>query len=172
MNFLSNPIVARLLWSLPILLLVIAVLTTRAGFEQRGVAERGVTVQAEVQEVYLRERSEITHGELRIHYADPQSGETVARSVELPMVLLKEIESDVNALPRGEKLSIPVLVSPETDQIVLGNHPRGTWMLTFSLAGMALIGALVSGALVRGWNRLLARDGDPALRGLGAEAAA
>ncbi len=60
---------------------------------------------------------------------------------------------------------MPLLVSPNTDQIVLGEHPRGQWLLTFSLAGMALIGAVVSGLLVGSWNRLLAREGDPATRG-------
>jgi hypothetical protein len=163
-NFLSNPLVARLLWALPLLLLVIAIATTRAGFEQRAVAERGQTVQAEVTEVYLRERSEITHGELRLRYADPATGERVARAVELPLVLLKEIEADVDALGEGQTLTLPILVSAESDQIVLGTHPRGTWLLTFSLAGMALIGAVVAALLVGGWNRLLSRDGDPALR--------
>ncbi len=47
---------------------------------------------------------------------------------------------------------------------MLGAHRRGTWLLTFSLAGMALIGAVGSALLVGGWNRFLAREGDPALR--------
>ena len=61
-------------------------------------------------------------------------------------------------------MALPIVVSPETDQIVLGRHRRGTWLLTFSLSGMALVGAVVAGLLVGGWNRFLAREGDPALR--------
>lgn len=164
MNFLSNPTVARLLWALPLLLLVIGVTTLLAGFEQRGVDARGTTVQAEVEEVYLRERSEITRGEVRLRYTPPGATAPVARAVEMPLVLLKELEADVDALPVGERLTIPIVVSDETDQIVLGGHRRGQWMLTFSLSAMAFVGALVSGLLVRGWNRFLAREGDPATR--------
>jgi len=88
----------------------------------------------------------------------------IERQVELPIILLKEIEADLDATPEGETMTLPIVVSSDTDQIVLGAHRRGTWLLTFSLAGMAAIGALVSALLVGGWNRFLAREGDPALR--------
>ena len=61
-------------------------------------------------------------------------------------------------------MTLPIVVSPESDQIVLATHRRGTWLLTLSLAGMAAFGAVVSALLVGGWNRFLAREGDPALR--------
>lgn len=164
MNFLSNPVVARLLWALPVLLLVIAVATTLAGFEQRGVYEQGTTVTADVLGLDLRERSEITHGAVRLRYTMPGASEPTNRTVEMPLVLIKEIEADLNTAPAGQTVQVPLLVSASTDQVVLGTHPRGQWLLTFSLAGMALIGAVVSGLLVNGWNRLLAREGDPATR--------
>ena len=169
MNFLSNPVVARLLWALPLLMAVIAVATTRAGFEQREVAESGAVVQAEVTGLNLRERSEITTGQVGLRYAVP-GGAVRERDVELPIILLKEIEADLLATPEGETLILPIVVSDATDQIVIASHRRGTWLLTFSLAGMAAIGALVSGLLVGGWNRFLAREGDPALRAGGVPA--
>ena len=164
MNFLSNPVVARLLWALPLLLVVIAVATTRAGLEQRRVYEEGTTVQAEVLGLDLRERSEITHGAVRLRYTMPGAAAPTDRTAEMALVLIKEIEADLDALRPGETLRVPLLVSAESDQVVLGAHPRGQWLLTFSLAGMALIGAVVSGLLVRGWNRVLDREGDPAGR--------
>ena len=164
MNFLSNPVVARLLWALPLLLLVIAVATFRAGLEQRAVDAEGEVVEAEVTGLTLRERSEITTGQVGLRYTPPSAAAAVEREVELPIILLKEIEVDLLALPEGETLALPIVVSPETDQIVLGAHRRGTWLLTLSLAGMALIGTVVSAVLVGGWNRFLAREGDPALR--------
>ena len=164
MNFLSNPIVARLLWALPLLLLVIAATTTRAGLQQRAVYEQGETVTADVLGLDLRERSEITHGAVRLRYTMPGASPPTLRTAEMPLVLIKESEAGLNATPEGQTYRVPLLVSTETDQVVLGTHPRGQWLLTFSLAGMALIGAVVSGLLVRGWNRLLARDGDPATR--------
>ena len=164
MNFLSNPVVARLLWALPLLLLVIAATTTRAGFEQRAVYEGGTTVTADVLGLDLRERSEITHGAVRLRYLMPGASDSTRRTAEMPLVLIKEIEAGLDATPEGQTYRVPLLVSETTDQVVLGLHPRGQWLLTFSLAGMALIGAVVSGLLVRGWNRLLAREGDPATR--------
>lgn len=163
-NFLSNPVVARLLWALPLLLLVIGIATTRAGVAQRAVAAGGQTVPAEVLDVMLRERSEITRGEVRLRYTPPGEAAPVERAVEMPLVLLKEVEADFLARDTTQAFTVPVLVSQGSDQVVLGAHPRGQWMLTFSLAAMAFVGALVAGALVAGWNRLLAREGDPAER--------
>ncbi|MGB3543309.1 hypothetical protein [Rubrivirga sp.] len=171
MNFLSNPLVARALWVLPLLMAVIAVATTRAGFQQRDVAESGTVVEAEVTGLNLRERSEITTGQVGLRYAAP-GAETVEREVELPIILLKEIEADLLATPEGETLILPIVVSDASDQIVIASHRRGTWLLTFSLAGMAAIGALVSALLVGGWNRFLTREGDPALRSGGVPAQA
>lgn len=160
----SHPAVARALWLLPLFLVVVAVATTRAGIAQRSVAERGETVTAEVLDVYLRERSEITRGEVRLRYTPPGATAPIERAVEMPLVLLKELEAELAETPEGQPLTTPIVVAEGTDQIVLGTHRRGTWMLTFSLAAMAAIGAVVSGLLVGGWNRLLAREGDPALR--------
>lgn len=164
MNFLSNPLVARLLWALPLLLVVITIATTRAGFQQREVAEAGQTVEAEVMGLTLRERSEITTGQVALRYTPPGASAPIDREVELPIVLLKEIEVDMASTPEGERLALPIVVSDQSDQIVIAAHRRGTWLLTLSLAGMAAIGAIVSGILVGGWNRFLAREGDPALK--------
>jgi len=164
MNFLSNPVVARLLWALPLLLVVIAIATTRAGLEQRAVAEEGDVVEAEVTGLTLRERSEITTGQVGLRYTPPGAAAPVERDVELPIILLKEIEVDLAETPEGETLRLPIVVSEGSDQIVIASHRRGTWLLTLSLAAMAAFGAVVSGLLVGGWNRFLAREGDPALK--------
>jgi hypothetical protein len=164
MTFLSHPVAARALWALPVLLLVIAVATGWAGVQQQAVDARGEVVEAEVTGLNLRERSEITTGQVGLRYTPPGASAPVEREVELPIILLKEIEADLAATPEGEALALPLVVSDETDQVIVAAHRRGQWVLTFSLAGMALIGAVVSGVLVGGWNRFLAREGDPALR--------
>ncbi|WP_412068708.1 hypothetical protein [Rubrivirga sp. IMCC43871] len=164
MTFLSHPVAARALWALPLLLVVISVATTKAGLEQRAVDASGTVVQAEVTALTLRERSEITSGQVGLRYTPPGAAAPVEREVELPMILLKEIEVDYLTLAEGETMDLPIVVSPATDQIVLATHRRGTWLLTLSLAGMAAIGAVVSGVLVGGWNRFLTREGDPGLR--------
>lgn len=155
MNFLSNPIVARLLWAMPLLLLVIAVYLLWAGSEQRAAATEGVTVQAEVLEIFTRERSEIARGDVRLRFVPP--GETVAveRTVELPLTILKSIEA-------RELDEVTLRMRPGHEQIVLAPYQRGQWMLSFSFAAMALIGAFGLAVMVRGWNRYLRAHGDPA----------
>ena len=164
MDFLSHPLAARALWLAPALMLVIAVLLVPAGVAQREAAEQGETVQAEVLGVNLRERSEITRGEAVLRYTPPGASAPVERSVEMPLVLLKDLQVDFEALPEGQTLTVPIRASASSDQIVLGAHSRAQWVLTFSFAGMALIGAVGLALLVRGWNRLLTTQGDPATR--------
>lgn len=154
MNFLSNPLVARLLWALPALLLVIAAFLLWAGLEQRGAALDGVPVKADVLGIDTSERSEIARGDVRLRFVPP--GETVAveRSIEMPLTFLKSIEA--------RKLEqITVLARPGRDQIVLEPYKRPQWILSLSFAAMALIGAIGLSVMVRGWNRFLAEHGDP-----------
>lgn len=157
MNFLSNRFVARLLWLGPLLLLAITLGLIRAGVEQRAAAEGGAVVDAEIVAMDVRERSEITHGTARLRYTPPAAPAPVERAVELPMSFLKELEGR-----EGER--IPVRLVEGGDQVVLAHHARAQWVLTFSFAAMALVGALGLGWMVAAWNRLLTRDGDPAMR--------
>lgn len=157
MNFLSNPLVARALWLGPLLLAVICVSLVRAGVEQRAVSERGERVGARLVSLNVRERSEITHGTARLRYTPPGATAPVERSVELPLSFLKELEGR-----EGETLMLRAL--PDGGPVVLDAHPRGQWVLTFAFAAMALVGAVGLSFLVAGWNRLLAREGDPATR--------
>ena len=157
MDFFSNRTVARLLWALPLLMLVIAAALLRAGLEQREVAEHGAVVAATVEDLVVRERSEITRGSARFRYTEPGGTAEVVREVELPMSFLKELQERP-----GQPVRLRVLAG--RDQVVPANHRRATWVLTLSFAGMALLGALGLAGLVGAWNRYLAREGDPALR--------
>lgn len=164
MDFLSNPIAARALWLAPLLMLAIAIALVPAGLNQREAAEAGETIQAEVLSVNLRERSEITRGEAVLRYTPPGASASVDRAVEMPLVLLKDLQADFEGLAEGDTMTIPIRASATSDQIVLGAHSRAQWILTFSFAAMALIGAFGLAILVRGWNRLLRTEGDPARR--------
>lgn len=160
MEFLSRPAAARALWAAPALLLLIAVLLVRAGGEQRRTAEVGTVVQARVVDLELRERSEITHGVATFRYAQA-AGDSVDRPVELPLAFLKEIEL---GLAQDSSLVVPIRVDDASDQIVLDAYSRTTWVMTYAFAAMSAIGALGLAWLVAGWNRFLAREGDPSQR--------
>ncbi len=155
MNFLSNPLVARLLWAFPALLLGIAVSLLWAGLGQREAATEGVPVEAEVLGIETRERAEITLGQVRLRYVPPGQTEPIERAVELPLTLLKSIEA--RALE-----TVTVRAVPGGEQIVLDPYKRGQWILSLSFAAMALVGAVGLGVMVRGWNRFLRDHGDPA----------
>jgi hypothetical protein len=153
MAFPSYP-VARLMWAAPLLLFAITAGLLWAGLQQRAAAERGTEVPAEVVSLNVRERAEITRGAVRLRYTLPEAGTAVERDVELPMSFLKELEG-----LEGE--TIPIRVIEGSDQIVLGAHPRAQWILTFSFAAMAFLGALGLTWMVAAWNRYLGRHGDP-----------
>lgn len=156
MNFLSNLIVARLLWVLPLLLLAISVALLAAGLEQRDVAEAGQEVTAEIVAIETQERSEISRGHVVLRYVPPAGGGAVERAVELPMTFLKDLQLD----PSQRTVAIRVL--DDRGQVVLADHMRGQWIMTLSFAAMALMGAFGFGFMVAAWNRYLARHGDPA----------
>lgn len=155
MNFLSNPLVARLLWALPALLLVIAAFLLWAGLEQRGAAVDGVPIQADVLGIETSERSEIARGDVQLRFVPPGETEAVERTVEMPLTFLKSIEA-------RELTQITVLARPGHGQIVLEPYKRPQWILSLSFAAMALIGAIGLAVMVRGWNRFLSQHGDPA----------
>ena len=157
MNFLSHPLTARLMWALPLLLLVIAGSLVRAGLGQRAALTGGEVIEATLEEVYKRERSEITRGEAVLVYTPPGAAAPVERRVELPLTFLMELEPRV-----GETVQIRQLAGEK--QLVFEPFARAQMRLTFINAAMAFFGFLVAGALVFGWNRFLAREGDPALR--------
>ncbi|MEM6328518.1 MAG: hypothetical protein AAF791_15490 [Bacteroidota bacterium] len=161
MNFLSNPIVARLLWALPALMVVIAVGLVIAGVEQRETSASGVPVEAAVTAMEVRERSEITHGMVRLRYLPPAQTDSVERWVEFPLAFVKDIEQQYEA---DSSLVLPVRVSEANDQIILREYSRVQWVMTFAFAAMAAVGGIGLAFLVGGWNRFLAREGDPALR--------
>lgn len=164
MTFLSNPVAARALWAMPLLLLLIAGGLFVAGLEQKQTVERQQPVQAEVLDVFTRERSEITRGDVLLRYVLPEGDHAIERRVEMPLVFLKELEADLSA-DSGQ--TIRIYAEPGGDgQIVLASHPRAQWVMTFSFAAMSLVGALGLAWLVWAWNRYLKREGDPAERHL------
>jgi len=151
--------VATAMWLAPALLLFISAYLLRAGLEQRAVAAEGVVLQAVVDSVDLRQRSEITRGAAYLRYTPPGAPAPIVRPVELPLTYLQHLEERV-----GE--TIPIRIGAGSGQVVLADHARTQWILTLSFSVMALIGALGLVWMVGSWNRYLAREGDPAEREL------
>lgn len=163
MNFLSNRVVAMLLWAFPLLCVAIAVHLFQAAFDIRQTLEAGERVEAEVLEIYTLERSEYTDGYMRLRYTPPGAEAPVERRVTLPLTLVKYME--------GAEI-VPVRVLPGGDvDVVLEDVARPQWRMALIHSSFAALMGLVLGALVFFWNRHLRRHGDPAaLPPLGAAA--
>lgn len=157
MNFLSNPIVARMLWLLPLLMLAISGALLRAGLGQKNAADFGEVIEARIDSLDVRERAEITHASVYLTYTLPSGRLVESQPVEMQLVFIKQMEGR-----EGE--TIQIRVDEESGQIVQNDHRRAQWILTFSFAAMALIGALGLAWMVAGWNRFLTREGDPGER--------
>ncbi len=158
MNFLSNPVVARLLWVLPLLMFLISGALLRAGLGQKNAVDFGEAIEARIDSLDIRERAEITHGAVYLSYTLPDGTIVERQPVEMQLVFIKQLEGQ-----EGE--TIQIRVDEESGQIVQEEHGRAQWILTLSFAAMALVGALGLVWMVAGWNRFLKREGDPGLRG-------
>lgn len=157
MNFLSNPVVARLLWLLPLLMLLISGALLRAGVGQKNAADYGEIIEARIDSLDVRERAEITHAAVYLSYTAPNGTVVNRQPVEMQLVFIKQLEGR-----EGE--TIQIRVDEESGQIVGEEHSRAQWILTLSFSAMALSGALGLAWMVASWNRFLGNEGDPALR--------
>lgn len=157
MNFLSNPLVARMLWLLPLLMFVISGALLQAGLGQKNAAEFGEVIDARIDSLDVRERAEVTHAAVHLTYTTPNGTMVERRPVEMQLVFIKQLEGR-----EGE--TIQIRVDEESGQIVREEHRRAQWILTMSFATMALMGGLGLVWMVGAWNRFLKREGDPAVQ--------
>ncbi len=154
MNFLSHPVVAKLLWAMPLLCFAIGGFLFQAGFDIKRTLEAGTPTEAEVLEIHTLERSEYTDGYIRLRYTPPGATAPVEERVVLPLTFLKYLEG-------AER--IPVRVAAGSDvEVVLEDVARPQWRLALIQSAFALVMGLGLTVLVGGWNRYLARHGDPA----------
>jgi len=147
--------VARLLWALPVLLIVLALALTKAGFDQRRTLEEGIPTMGTISNVEIKSRSEITYGHLDVSVT-LDDGTQLTRTLPLPLSLLHKVR---------EQTVLPVRVLPGSDQpILIEEIARAQWRMSFIHAGMAGVGVIMLIIGVGAWNRYLNREGDPGVR--------
>ena len=148
-------IVARLLWLLPVLLAVISAALLKAGFDERRTLKSGTLVTAQVIDVEIRNRADVTYGhiDLRIPLSE---AEVIERRLPLPLSLLTPLEG---------RQEVEVRVLPGSGrEVVIEFIARAQWRMAFIHAAMSALGAILLGIGVFAWNRYLRREGDPARR--------
>lgn len=147
--------VARLMWLAPVLLVVISIALVRAGFNQKNTLETGVLVTADVVDMSIRNRADVTYGHVDLRYPTSAADSAEVR-LPLPLSLLMSIE--------GEETVAVRLLEDAEQPVIIDSIAHAQWRMSFIHASMSLLGALLLVWGVFAWNRFLKKEGDPALR--------
>jgi len=147
--------IARLMWVLPLILVVITLSLVRAGLNQRATLESGELVSARVVGKVIRNRADITYGHIDLMVAVPDS-DSLAVRLPLPLSLLMSIQD-------LEEVDVR-LVSDAAQPVMIERIAHAQWRMSLIQAAMSFMLALLVGWGVFAWNRLLSREGDPGSR--------
>ena len=152
-------IVARILWAVPPLLLLLSANQARVAYELRTTWLQGERATAEVTAWERSNRADVTYGyvSLRVPMADGTA--LVKDKMSLPYSLLPRLEGaatlDVH-VRRG---------APQ--EVVIDRIMPAHWLIAAAQFGISLFGALLLFTGVYGWNAHLRRQADPAGRPTG-----
>lgn len=143
---MSAKTVARLLWALPVLLLVISGTLLKAGLAQRTTLMSGTSMMAQVTDVELRNRADVTYGHMELRIVLPED-EVLETRLPLPLSLLTPIanrqEVRVRVLPGSAK------------EVVIEEIARAQWRMSLIQSAMSALMALLLAIGVGAWNRWL-----------------
>ena len=154
-------IIARLMWVLPALLLVLGINQAKVAHDIRYTLENGAPATAEITNVHGENRVEISYDyvDLRVTMED---GQVLTREkLSLPHSMFPLVENqgtvEVRVLP-GAAQEIVIASTGGPDVRLIG---RPQWRLAAINAVMCLIGLVILTVGIWAWNRYLARRGDP-----------
>lgn len=145
-------LVARALWVLPALLIVISASLIKAGLDERKTLEAGTLVTAQVVDVEIRNRADVTYGHIDLRIPVSET-ETIDRRLPLPLSLLTPLEG-------RDEVDVRLLRGSSTE-VVIESIARAQWRMALIHAAMTALGAILLGIGVFAWNRYLGRHGDP-----------
>ena len=160
----SKPIrvVARLMWALPLLLLVLAINQAKVARDIRHTLEAGVPATAEITNVQKENRVDVTYDYVDLRIVLEDGRVLTKETFSLPHSMFPLIENqetvEVRVLPgAAQEVVIASTGGPEARLIA-----RPQWRLAAINAAISAIGFLIFAAGVFAWNRYLGRRGDPA----------
>lgn len=155
-------VVARLMWIAPALLVLYGLYLLKAPLDYRRTLQHGVLAEAQVRELHLDNRKDVSMDHITLAVTLPDGREVVAERMPLPFSLAQVVEGretlPVRVLPDSPK---PIVIVSNGGQIPMG---RALWRLSAISGVMCLVTALMLGFGVAWWNRYLNRYGDPAER--------
>ncbi len=145
-------VIAKLLWLVPALLLFYSFYLVNAGLDQKSTLDDGYKTLAQVTQVDVDQRAEITYGEIDLAFSD-QSGLEIKETLPLPLSLLFMV--------RDEKELEVTYKADSSKPVVINKIARALWRMSLINAAICFVAGLLLIIPVFAWNRYLARHGDP-----------
>jgi len=158
----SRP-VARIAWLVPLFFLGIAGHQTSVVFDLHTTKTEGVEATAEVRELHVETRSDVTYDFASLRIPMPDGSVVTRDRLSLPHGIAPALEG---------KETLKVRIKTDDSEVVITERIGSTPVVEtqIRIAGinglMSLGAALLFGIGVFYWNRILRRDGDPAKRGV------
>ncbi len=153
-NARSSTLIARLLWAVPISLLLLAVHQLKVGFDLRNTLVEGELLSAEVTGYDRVDRKDITHGHVSLAIPMKDGSMLEKSEMPLPYSLLHRVEGK-------ERLDVYVLPG-SAQEVVIQLVANAQWKMAVIQSSMALVAALIALLGVVAWQRYLKSHGDPA----------
>jgi hypothetical protein len=156
--------IARIAGLLPLLFLGLAVHQGKVAYDLHTTKTQGTAATAEVQEVKVSNRTQVTYDYVSIRVPMPDGSVLTRERLSLPhgiVPALKDRETlDLRVVPGGSRSIVvtePIKATPVVD----------TQIRIAGINGLMSLGAaILFGVAIWYWNRSLRREGDPAKRGV------
>jgi hypothetical protein len=151
-------LITRLLWIIPLLLLVLTIQQAKVAIDLRATLQEGTPATAEILELEISNRVDVTYDWVSLRVTMPDGRVFEQEQMSLPHTLAPELEG---------KQQVDVRVRPDAPQpVAITQFARAQWRIAAIQSVMAFVGALLMGGGVFWWTRYLRRQGDPAERTL------
>lgn len=145
--------VARLLWLVPVALVLLSANQLKVGLDLRQTYATGEALVARVTEYERVDRADITHGYVSLEVAIPDGSVLRKDRMPLPYSLLHRVEGAD---------SLEVFVNRGAPQeLIIASVANAQWKMAVIQSAIALGAALMAFVGVLAWNRYLRRGGQP-----------
>ncbi len=145
-------IVARILWVVPALLLLLSLDQAKVAYDLRATWRQGTSATAEVIEWERSNRADVTYGYVSLRVPLGDNRVLAKDKMSLPYSLLPRLEGET---------TLDVHVRQGAPQeVVIDRIMPAHWLIAASQVGISLVGAVLFFAGVFWWNAYLRNQSD------------
>lgn len=148
--------VSRVLWVIPVSLVLLAANQLKVGFDLRQTLVEGESAVAAVTAFDRVDRADITYGYVSLRISMEDGSVLTRDEMPLPYSLLHRIEG-------LDSLDVLVLRGA-AQEVIIELVAAAQWRLALIQSAMAFVAAMMAMAGLLAWGRHLRRQGDPATR--------